>query len=80
MSMPVYSEYGTCLDRAVDNTEDDPDALEAASAIGDDRLQKQASGKVVPESFTHGTSRQRVEWFRRGIESGDVAVCDTFDA
>ena len=56
------------------------EALAAASAIGDDRLQKQASGTVVPESFTHGTSRQRVKWFRRGIESGDVAVCNTFDS
>ena len=56
------------------------EALAAASAIGDDRLQRQASGRVVPESFTHGTSRQRVEWFRRGIEQGDVTVCNTFDA
>jgi predicted metalloprotease len=56
------------------------EALDAASAIGDDRLQRQASGTVVPESFTHGTSRQRVKWFRRGIESGDVAVCNTFDS
>jgi predicted metalloprotease len=56
------------------------EALEAASAIGDDRLQKQAGGMVVPESFTHGTSRQRVKWFRRGIESGDVAACNTFDS
>ena len=56
------------------------EALDAASAIGDDRLQRQASGTVVPESFTNGTSRQRVKWFRRGIESGDVAVCNTFDS
>ena len=59
---------------------DAEEALAAASAIGDDRLQKEASGRVVPESFTHGTSRQRVEWFRRGIESGDVGQCNTFDS
>jgi len=56
------------------------EALNAASAIGDDRLQKQAQGYVVPESFTHGTSKQRVEWFRRGIESGDIERCNTFGA
>jgi hypothetical protein len=54
------------------------EALNAASAIGDDRLQKEGSGYVVPENFTHGTSRQRVEWFRRGIEHGDVGSCNTF--
>jgi len=56
------------------------EALGAASAIGDDRLQQQGQGRVVPESFTHGTSEQRVRWFRRGFESGDVRACDTFDA
>lgn len=55
------------------------EALAAASAIGDDRLQKESSGRVVPESFTHGTSKQRVKWFRRGIESGDAGDCNTFD-
>ena len=54
------------------------EALQAASAIGDDRLQKQTKGYVVPESFTHGSSEQRVAWFRRGLESGDPQVCDTF--
>jgi len=54
------------------------EALAAASAIGDDRLQQEANGRVVPETFTHGTSSQRVEWFRRGFESGDSAVCNTF--
>jgi predicted metalloprotease len=54
------------------------EALGAASAIGDDRLQKEGRGYVVPESFTHGSSRQRVHWFRTGIESGAVADCDTF--
>jgi len=54
------------------------EGLNAASAIGDDRLQKQAQGHVVPDSFTHGSSAQRVRWFTRGIESGDPAVCNTF--
>ncbi len=53
-------------------------ALTAAAAIGDDRLQKQTQGQVVPESFTHGTSEQRVRWFRRGYEGGDLRLCDTF--
>ena len=54
------------------------EGLNAATAIGDDRLQKQARGHVVPDSFTHGSSAQRVRWFKRGIESGDPAVCNTF--
>lgn len=54
------------------------EALKAASAIGDDRLQKQSQGSVVPDSFTHGTSEQRVRWFRRGMESGRPKDCDTF--
>ncbi|MFD2245249.1 neutral zinc metallopeptidase [Pontibacter ruber] len=56
------------------------EALNAASAIGDDRLQKQATGRVVPDSFTHGTSAQRVRWFRKGFETGDVNQGDTFNA
>ncbi|MDG5499477.1 neutral zinc metallopeptidase [Marinobacter sp. BGYM27] len=56
------------------------EALTAASSIGDDRLQKQGGGQVVPDSFTHGSSEQRVRWFRKGFESGDVNVCDTFTA
>lgn len=54
------------------------EALRAASAIGDDTLQRQSQGQVVPESFTHGSAEQRVRWFRRGLERGDVAACDTF--
>lgn len=53
-------------------------ALRAANAIGDDRLQRQARGRVVPDSFTHGTSEQRVRWFRKGFETGDIAQGDTF--
>lgn len=56
------------------------EALRAATAIGDDRLQSEAGGQVVPDSFTHGTSQQRVRWFRKGFESGDFAACDTFSA
>jgi len=56
------------------------EGLNAASAIGDDRLQKQSQGFVVPDSFTHGTSAQRVRWFRRGLETGDVRQGDTFGA
>ncbi len=52
--------------------------IQAAASIGDDRLQKRAGRKVDEESFTHGTSRQRVEWLRRGLQSGNVDVCDTF--
>ncbi len=54
------------------------EALNAASRIGDDALQRQSQGRVVPESFTHGSSAQRVNWFKRGMEAGRVADCDTF--
>jgi uncharacterized protein len=53
-------------------------AINAAAAVGDDRLQRQARGTVVPDAFTHGSSAQRVAWFRRGIESGELKSCDTF--
>jgi predicted metalloprotease len=56
------------------------EALAAATAIGDDRLQKQSRGYVVPDAFTHGSSEQRVRWFRRGIETGDMNQCNTFQA
>ena len=55
-------------------------ALTAAAAIGDDRLQRQGRGVIVPETFTHGSSEQRVRWFRRGFESADLRQCDTFRA
>ncbi len=57
---------------------DAEEGLRAAAAIGDDRLQHESQGTVVPESFTHGSSEQRVEWLRRGLESGSVDSCNTF--
>ena len=56
------------------------EALNAARMIGDDRLQQQARGYVTPDSFTHGTSEQRVRWFKKGLQSGDLQTCDTFSA
>ena len=56
------------------------EALNAATQIGDDALQRKSQGTVVPESFTHGTSAQRVAWFKRGLQSGSVQQCNTFDA
>jgi len=53
-------------------------ALRAASAVGDDTLQRRAQGYVVPDSFTHGTSAERVSWFKRGLASGSIQSCDTF--
>ena len=75
----IWANHG---DRARGILEDGDveEALTAASAIGDDRLQRQAQGHVVPDAFTHGTSRQRMVWFRRGLESGELTSCDTFGA
>jgi uncharacterized protein len=55
-------------------------AMQTASAIGDDRLQRQAQGYVVPDAFTHGSSEQRARWFMTGLKSGQIARCDTFNA
>jgi predicted metalloprotease len=56
------------------------EGLNAASSIGDDRLQMQSQGRVTPDSFTHGTSKQRVAWFKRGLDSGEMESCNTFEA
>jgi uncharacterized protein len=56
------------------------EALQTASAIGDDTLQRRSQGNIVPDAFTHGTSEQRVRWFRQGFESGDPSACDSFAA
>ena len=61
------------------NSGDSAAALNAATAIGDDRLQQQSQGRVVPESFTHGSSEQRMAWLKRGLDSGDVRACNTFE-
>jgi len=56
------------------------EGLNAASSIGDDRLQMETRGRVTPDSFTHGSSKQRVTWFKRGLDTGDIESCDTFEA
>jgi hypothetical protein len=66
--------------RSILEAGDIDEGLNAASAIGDDRLQRRAGGRVVPDSFTHGSSAQRQRWFRRGLEAGNVQACDTFSA
>ena len=55
------------------------EGLNAAAQIGDDTLQKRGQGRVVPESFTHGSAAQRVRWFKKGLEAGRMQACDTFD-
>ncbi len=66
--------------RGVLEAGDIDEGLGAAAAVGDDRLQRQGQGYVVPDSFTHGSSEQRVRWFQRGFESGEIDDCDTFNA
>ena len=72
--------YHTNQARQIIEQGDVESALNAASAIGDDALQRQSRGEVVPDSFTHGTSAQRVRWFKRGLETGSVQQCNTFEA
>ena len=66
--------------RGILETGDLEEALKTATAIGDDRLQKEATGRVVPDSFTHDTSEQRLRWFKRGFDSGNPGVCNSWDA
>jgi predicted metalloprotease len=75
----VWAGYARRVKRVVE-AGDIEEAMRAASAVGDDRLQRSSRGYVVPDSFTHGTSEQRVRWFRRGYETGDVRQGDTFNA
>ncbi len=67
-------------DRKIVEAGDVEEALNAATAIGDDRLQEESQGYVVPDSFTHGSSAQRVRWFKTGLQDGDIGACDTFSA
>lgn len=79
----VYANYIKGLQQNGESVLEDGDieeALTAASAIGDDRLQKQSQGHVVPDSFTHGTSAQRMKWFKKGYETGDVNQGNTFSS
>jgi predicted metalloprotease len=71
----VWGHYAGTMNQL--DAGDIAEALNAATAIGDDRLQKQTQGRVVPESFTHGSSEQRVRWFKRGMDSGSPKDCDT---
>ena len=59
-------------------TGDLEEGLNAAASIGDDRIQRMSGARIAPDSFTHGSSEQRVSWFRRGLQSGNIQVCDTF--
>jgi predicted metalloprotease len=72
----VYGHYAA--QQNLLDPDDAEEGMRAAAAIGDDRLQRQSQGRVVPESFTHGSSEQRMEWLRRGMQSGQVESCDTF--
>ena len=72
--------YHANRSRQILESGDVEEALRAASAIGDDRLQRQSRGYVTPDSFTHGSAAQRTRWFRRGLESGKFSSCDTFNA
>lgn len=75
----VWARYADRVKHVVE-AGDIEEAIRAASAVGDDRLQYRLRGYVVPDSFTHGTSEQRVRWFRRGYETGDLRQGDTFNA
>ncbi len=73
----VWAHHTQNMNQVLDEG-DLEEALNAAFEIGDDRLQKKASGRVVPDSFTHGTSEQRMYWFKKGFDTGDLSQGDTF--
>lgn len=73
----VWAHYDQKMKNVI-NSDDIADALNAANAIGDDRLQKESQGHVTPDAFTHGTSEQRMYWFRKGFETGDLSQGNTF--
>ena len=75
----IWAHYADRTKRVVEPG-DIEEALRAASAIGDDKLQRRTQGQVMPDSFTHGSSEQRVRWFRKGYETGDIRQGDTFSA
>ncbi len=75
----VWAHHSEKMSRMMEEG-DLEEALNAAFAIGDDRLQKQSTGRVVPDSFTHGTSAQRIRWFKKGFDTGDLQQGDTFNA
>ena len=75
----VWAHYDQKMKNVI-NEADIEEALTAANAIGDDRLQKQATGTIVPDAFTHGTSAQRVYWFKKGFQTGDLSQGDTFNS
>ncbi len=75
----LWAHYASRIPGYLDET-DIEEGLNAASAVGDDRIMKQSRGYVVPDAFTHGTSEQRARWFRKGLETGDIRQGDTFSA
>jgi predicted metalloprotease len=75
----VWAHHAQQMKQILENGDVD-EALQAANAIGDDRLQKQSQGYVVPDAFTHGTSEQRMYWFKKGFETGDINQGDTFNS
>ena len=73
----IWGHYA--VNNNIFKAEDIQKAMLAAESVGDDRLQKQAQGYVVPDSFTHGSSEERMTWLKRGLESGDINQCNTFN-